>query len=143
LGAAVIALAGTAAALATRGGNGATPPFPVRPVITLDANGPIGSGVLSPDGHSVVYSGMAQSGNARAFYIPRLDPLPAREIAGTEGSTRAPAFSPDGKWIAFIVGRRSLVKVPLEGGAPVRLASVPDYGGIAWAPRRAIIIRRG
>jgi len=143
LGAAVIALAGTAAALATRGGNGGDDAFPVRTVITLDANGPIGSGVLSPDGHSVVYSGMAQSGNARAFYIRRLDQLTAREIAGTEGSTRAPAFSPDGKWIAFIVGRRSLVKVPLEGGAPVRLASVSDYGGIAWSPSGQIVVGAG
>ena len=42
-------------------------------------------------------------------------------------------FSPDGKWIAFIVGRRQLVKVPVDGGTPVALAPVPDYGGLEWA----------
>jgi serine/threonine-protein kinase len=143
LGAAVIALAGIAVTFAMRAGRGGDDPFPVRTVITLDANGPIGAGVLSPDGHSVVYSGMAQSGNGRAYYIRRLDQLTAREIAGTAGSTRAPAFSPDGKWIAFIAGRRSLVKVPLEGGTPARLASVPDYGGIAWSPSGQIVVGAG
>ena len=39
---------------------------------------PLALGVLSPDGHSVVYSGMAQSGNGRAYYIRRLDQLTAR-----------------------------------------------------------------
>ena len=143
LGAAVIALAGIAGALATRGINGGGDPFPVRTVITLDANGPIGSGVLSPDGHSVVYSGTAQSGKGRAYYIRRLDQLTAREIAGTERSYRAPVFSPDGKWIAFILGRRSLVKVPLDGGAPVTLASVPDYGGLAWSTSGQIVLGAG
>jgi eukaryotic-like serine/threonine-protein kinase len=143
LGAIAIALAATAAALVTRGGNGGDDAFPVRSVITLDANGPIGPGVLSPDGHSVVHSGMAQSGNGRAYYLRRLDQLTAREIAGTEGSSRAPAFSPDGTWIAFIVGRRSLVKVPLERGGPVTLASVPDYGGITWSPSGQIVVGAG
>jgi len=143
LGAAVVALAVAAAALARRGGKDGEDPFPVRTVITLDANGPIGSGVLSPDGHSVVYSGMAQSGNGRAYYIRRLDQLTAREIPGTERSFRAPAFSPDGKWMAFIQDRRSLVKVPLDGGAPVTLAAVPDYGGLAWSRNGQIVLGAG
>jgi serine/threonine-protein kinase len=143
LGATVIALVATAATLATRGSSGGDEPFPVRTVITLDANGPIGSGVLSPDGHSVVYSGLAQSGNGRAYYVRRLDQLTAREIPGTERSFRAPVFSPDGKWIAFILGRRSLVKVPLDGGAPVTLASVPDYGGLAWSRTGQIVLGAG
>ena len=143
LGAAVIVLAATSALLATRRGNGAGDPFPVRLELTLDADGPIGPGALSPDGQSIVYSGAAKSGNGRAFYVRRLDQLTSREISGTDRSFRSPVFSPDGKWIAFILGRRRLVKVPVEGGAPVTLAAVADYGGLDWSPTGEIILGFG
>jgi len=32
------------------------------------------------------------------------------------------------------------VKVPLDGGAPVTLASVPDYGGLSWSRNGQIVI---
>ena len=143
LGVAVIVLSGVAALLATRIGNTAVDPFPVRTVITLDADGPIGPGVLSPDGQSVVYSGTARSGNGRAYYLQRLDQLTPREIQGTEGAWRSPAISPDGKWLAFILGRRRLVKLPLEGGSPVTLATVSDYGGLDWSSAGEIILGPG
>ena len=143
LGAAVIVLAAISALLATRRGYGAGDPFPVRLELTLDADGPIGPGTLSPDGHSIVYSGAAKSGNGRAFYVRRLDQLTSREISGTDRSFRSPVFSPDGKWIAFILGRRRLVKVPVEGGAPVTLAAVADYGGLDWSPTGEIILGFG
>ena len=41
-------------------------------------------------------------------------------IPGTEGG-RNPAYSPDGQWIAYAVGRE-LFKRPLVGGSTVRLA---------------------
>ena len=143
LGAAVIVLAAISALLATRRGYGAGDPFPVRLELTLDADGPIGPGALSPDGQSIVYSGAAKSGNGRAFYVRRLDQLTSREISGTDRSFRSPVFSPDGKWIAFILGRRRLVKVPVEGGAPVTLAAVADYGGLDWSPTGEIILGFG
>jgi len=143
LGAAALVLAAIAAALAARLGRNAGDPFPVRTEITLDADGPVGAGVLSPDGQSVVFSGAARSGNGRAYYVRRLDQLTSREIPGTDRAWRSPAFSPDGKWIAFIQGRRRLVKVPLDGGAPVTLAPVGDYGGLDWSPTGEIILGFG
>ena len=144
LGAVVIALAGVIAMLATRAGNnGADDPFPIRTVITFDAEGSIGPGALSPDGQSVVYAGGAPAGSGRAYYLRRLDQLTSRLIAGTEGAWRSPVFSPDGKWIAFIQGRRRLVKVPLDGGAAVTLAAVADYGGLDWSPTGEIILGPG
>jgi Tol biopolymer transport system component len=142
LGAAAVAFAGIAATLATRVGRSAPDPFPVRAEITLDAEGPIGPGVLSPDGRSVVFSGGARA-RPRGYYLRRLDQLTSREIPGTENSSRSPAFSPDGKWIAFVQGRRRMVKVPLEGGAPVTLADVADYGGVDWSARGEIIFGPG
>jgi len=142
LGAAVIALGVATGLLATRWGSVADS-FPVRSVISLDSGGPIGTGVLSPDGHSVVYSRGGRSAVGLAYYIRRLDQLTSREIAGTDKVTRAPAFSPDGKWIAYIQGRRQLVKVPVDGGAPVTLAAVPDYGGLDWSPTGEIVVGAG
>jgi eukaryotic-like serine/threonine-protein kinase len=142
LGVAVVLFAAGAAALATRVGN-TSDPFPVRMVITRDAEEAIGPGVLSPDGQSVVYAGQTRSGVNRSYYIRRLDQLTARAIAGTEGSWRTPVFSPDGKWIAFVVGRNRLVKVPIEGGAPVTLAEVADYGGLDWSPTGEIVLGPG
>jgi serine/threonine-protein kinase len=142
LAAGVIALGGTVAALAMRRGPGGDA-FPVRTVITGETEGPIGSGLLSPDRHSVVYGGEAREGSGRALYVRRLDQLASHQIAGTNGVFRSPVFSPDGKWLAFIAGRRRLVKVPVDGGSPITLASVPDYGGLDWSPHGEIIIGGG
>ncbi len=142
LGAAVVALA-AALSVVVRCAPANANPFPVRTVITLDTEGPVGPGVLSPDGQSVVYSGAARSGNGRAYYLRRLDQLTSLEIPGTAGAWRSPVFSPDGKWIAFVLGRRRLVKLPLDGGAPVTLATVPDWGGLDWSPKGEIILGAG
>ncbi len=140
--AAVIALGGLAAALATRRGTAADDVFPVRAVITDDAHGPLGVGVISPDGHSVVYVAGGREGG-RKLFLRRLDQLTSRQITGSDGVAQAPAFSPDGKWLAFIADRRRLVKVPVDGGAPITLADVADYGGVDWSPAGEIIVGAG
>jgi eukaryotic-like serine/threonine-protein kinase len=142
LAASVVALAGVVALLARRAGV-SDDPYPVRTTITVDSEAPIGSGILSPDGRSVVYSARSRSGPGRALYLRRLDELAGREIPGTNDAYRAPAFSRDGKSLAFIVGRRRLVKLPLEGGSAVTLAAVADYGGLDWAPSGEIILGAG
>ncbi|CAA9273657.1 MAG: hypothetical protein AVDCRST_MAG54-3155, partial [uncultured Actinomycetospora sp.] len=84
---------------------------------------------LSPDGRAVVYVGAGGAGPlyfVRRLYVRRLDAPAARALAGTEGAY-APAVSPDGRWVAFLAEGR-LKKVPLDGGAPVVLADVPDFG---------------
>ncbi len=141
LGTVVIALI-AAVVLARRDRDGADL-FPIRTVLTADGEGPIGPAALSPDGHSVVYSGQARSGRGRVLYLRRLDQLTSREIAGTNAPAGAPVFSPDGKWVAFIAGRRQIVKVPLDGGAPVTLGNVPDFGGIDWSPNGDIVVGAG
>ena len=103
---------------------------------------PRGSAVLSNDGHSVVYVGPAAAGTGSVLYLRRLDQLKAREIAGT-ANPAAPVFSPDGKWIAFVAGRRKIVKVPLDGGAPVTLTDVADNGGIDWSSTGDVVFGPG
>ena len=118
-------------------------PFPVRFELSADAQDPVAEGVLTPDGRAVVFVG--QAGNGRALFIHRLDQLESRAIPGTErlAPWGAPAVSLDGKWVAFIANRRKLMKVSLDGAAPVSLSDVADFGGVAWTPSGDIVFGQG
>jgi serine/threonine-protein kinase len=63
----------------------------------------------------------------------------ARPIAGSEGGT-SPFFSPDGRWIGFIAGGR-VRKAPVEGGAPITIASDanPNFPSAAWLDDGTIV----
>jgi Tol biopolymer transport system component len=54
---------------------------------------------LSPDSREIVYAGTAESGEA-GLYLRRVDGGAAVRLT-EEASDNAPAFSPDGQWIAF------------------------------------------
>ncbi len=147
LGAAVILLAAVSAFLATRSGNQAEA-FPQRSIISAEDEGSIGYPVLSPDGQSVVYPGRSRDGNSWVLYLRRLDELTSREIAGTKSPFEgrpfgAAVFSPDGKSVAYVAGRRRLVRVAIDGGSAVTLAEVPDYGGVDWSSSGEIVLGSG
>jgi serine/threonine-protein kinase len=87
---------------------------------------------VSPDGRSIVYSGVSPV--ERQLYVRRLDDLEARPIPNTEGAY-SPFFSPDGHWVGFVAGDK-MKKVDLLGGPAVTVA---DFGqgtllaGAAWS----------
>jgi serine/threonine-protein kinase len=147
LGALVMVLAATTAWLAIRVGSVADP-FPIRSEISnAGAPGaigerPRGSAALAPDGHSVVFVTQASSGSGSELAFRRLDQLTVRPIPGTANAA-SPVFSPDGKWVAFIMNRRRVLKVPLDGGPAVPLGDVPDNGGIDWGARGDIVAGAG
>ena len=78
---------------------------------------------LSPDGSTIAYMGP----DAR-LRVRRIDQLDARTIEGTRGY--GPFFSPDGRSIGYKSGGR-LMKVSIEGGTPVELATGADFMGSA------------
>jgi len=87
---------------------------------------------LSPDGSTLVYVA-TRDGQPQQLFRRRFDELEGTAIPGSSGASD-PVFSPDGRWLAFITGAQ-LVKLPLEGGAPIRLAGVPasTTRGVAWS----------
>tara|TARA_R110000782_G_scaffold160247_1_gene252287 strand:+ start:2197 stop:5043 length:2847 start_codon:yes stop_codon:yes gene_type:complete len=65
--------------------------------------------------------------------IRRLDSAGLIPVTGPGPGSRQPAFSPDGRWIAFVEGSSDLMKVEVSGGRPVRLASLPAIiTGVDW-----------
>ncbi len=138
LPAVVVAVAVVAAALAWR-----LKPQPARPALVGRFRYLLPAGqsfshverhvlAISPDGSEIVYTSGDQ------LYLRALNTLGAQRIAGTAPDLYEPVFSPDGKWIAYFTPGSPLVlqKIPVSGGAPVTLCSLPggfsDYG-ISWS----------
>jgi Tol biopolymer transport system component len=98
----------------------------------------LGSLAVSPDGSVIVYRGGAD--RRAMLYRRSAGVMNAEPIAGTEDA-HAPAFSPDGRWIAF-TANNAIWKVPIEGGTRVRLASSPGGGvGLSWTEHTIVAAR--
>jgi serine/threonine protein kinase/Tol biopolymer transport system component len=89
---------------------------------------------VSPDGRQFVYS------TSKGLYLRSVDELTAKLVAGTEGPTLEPFFSPDGKWIAYVSGSdRKLKKIAVNGGAPVVLCDITSFVGGRWNEDNTIV----
>ncbi len=115
---------------------------PVRFVLNFAANerwvDPVGSPfALSPDGTLLAYIGIAGGGN-RQLYVRSLAELAAHALPGTDRAMQ-PFFSPDGRWIGYYNGAQ-LMKVPVQGGTPLALASLPLLQGASWATADQIVV---
>ena len=119
-----------------------------RLLLTPSPTAPLVSGAgtdvtISPDGTRIVYLGDAPQGG-RALYVRELGGLEPVAIAGTEvpsDFTNAnPSFSWDGLSIVFRAARKGILKVPLGGGVPIRVADdEPGFLGAALGPGDEII----
>ncbi len=93
--------------------------------------------VFSPDGRSLVIPGMRS--NVRQLFLLRLADGHPTLIPGS-ADARPPAFSPNGRWLAFCAGGK-LLKVALDGGSPIVLAEA-DGLGLAWLDDQTIVYNR-
>jgi Tol biopolymer transport system component len=98
---------------------------------------------LSPDGASVAFAWAPNLETSPQIYVKRnRDSAPVRITdARVEGIIQSPAWSPDGKWIAFkreFKWSSNLSVVPSAGGAPekklVDLKSMHLAHAIDWSP---------
>ena len=84
--------------------------------------------VMSSDGNHVLYRTFV--GNTAKLYLRGIDSLSAVPVPGTDGVSTS-AFSPDGRWIAFM-NEHALWKVSREGGTPTKLVDDVDGLGVDW-----------
>jgi eukaryotic-like serine/threonine-protein kinase len=133
LGVALIATIGLAAGQWNAARRNA--PEVVRFTLGLPSSGKIG-GVqgtniaISPDGRTVAYV-LAEAGYSPRIYVRRLDDDAPRLLAGTDGAQQ-PCFSPDGRWIGYLIGD-VVWKVEVAGGTPVVVGSVNGAPvGLTW-----------
>lgn len=118
-----------------------------RPVVPLDLYHLriAGQAALSPDGSRVAYvvtqADSATNRYKRELWIARTDGSGARRLTWLNVSAGAPAFSPDGRQLAFVSARdgkpAQIWILPLaEGGEAWPLTSLETgAGGPAWSPR--------
>jgi Tol biopolymer transport system component/predicted Ser/Thr protein kinase len=92
---------------------------------------------LSPDGTLLAYAG-SNSGGGRQLFVRSLAELAAHALPGTDRAMQ-PFFSPDGRWIAYYNGAQ-VMKVPVGGGTPLSLATVPLLQGASWATDDQIVV---
>ena len=91
---------------------------------------------VSPDGKSVVFA--VTQGGVSHLELRQLGQRAATPIPGTEGG-HTPFFSPDGQWIGF-VGQRAIYKLPLSGGAPLKVTEAPFVSlGADWGADGSIV----
>jgi serine/threonine-protein kinase len=84
--------------------------------------------VLSPDGRTLVFAAGDETQGRRSLFVRPLGADKAVALSGTEGA-HSPFFSPDGRQVAFFA-QGNLMRVPVEGGAPVKIG-----GGITATGR--------
>ena len=93
----------------------------------------------SPDGKLLAFSDRASSNQPTSIYLVSLDSLTFRKLTspGLPGDYN-PAFSPDGKTLAFNRGSQgvtSIYTLPVTGGEERRLIAGSQFGwGLAWTP---------
>ncbi len=103
---------------------------------------PVLEPVISPDARTIVYTVTTRSLERakQSINLWRVDPdgTRARALTTGENSNQSPAFSPDGRRLAFLSTRSGEAQVwilPMEGGEPERKTSFPGgVGEFLWGP---------
>jgi Tol biopolymer transport system component/DNA-binding winged helix-turn-helix (wHTH) protein len=98
-----------------------------------------GGSAVAPDGRTVVF--VASRNGKTRLWLRSLDSKDARELPGTDDAQN-PFWSPDGKSVGFMAGRR-LRTIDLAGGPPQDLADASRSTRGAWCEDGTILFSPG
>jgi DNA-binding winged helix-turn-helix (wHTH) protein/Tol biopolymer transport system component len=90
---------------------------------------------MTPDGQRVIYT--AGTVGAQRLFVRRMDRVEATPLPGTDGG-HGPFVSPDGRWVGFFANG-ALRKVPIDGGEPQVICTVPTGVGGTWLSDEEIV----
>ncbi|MGH9524370.1 MAG: protein kinase domain-containing protein, partial [Terriglobales bacterium] len=129
----------TVAGLLLRSQGNAVPPIVGRFAIPFPTTaGALGFNpgiAISHDGRTVA---LVAAGAQSQLYVRVLDHSDYVEVPDSAHANNMPAFSPDGRWLAY-VRAGNLMKWPLAGGSPVAVAGVGKVDGLVWTTDDEII----
>lgn len=94
----------------------------------------------APDSRRLAY--VAEAGGTRHLFLYDFDRAQSRQLTQAAANDSDPTFSPDGRWLAFLRGRRQVLALNLASGEEKPLASALVNGGaffgggriLAWSP---------
>ena len=92
---------------------------------------------LSPDGRILAFQGFDANGK-QAIWIRPVDSLTAYPLAGTEGVTGRPFWSPDSRYLAYFDGRQ-LKKIPVAGGPSQTIGEAENGADGSWGSAGVIV----
>jgi len=103
----------------------------------------IAGAAIAPDDQRVAFT--VQGRGLTHLYLMNTDGTGTRRVAEELDIRGAPAWSPDGRWLAVAAtrdGEPRLFKIPVDGGAPVPL--VQEYStDPAWSPSGRFLVYSG
>ncbi len=102
----------------------------------------IGGVAIAPDGATIVYTVSSTVWDDNRYdtelWLVRPGEEPLQLTRTADGSSSSPAWSPDGRWIAFTANRgddRQIYLIESRGGEAWALTEVDDgVGGFEWSP---------
>ena len=81
----------------------------------------------SPDGTRIAFARGADSTAQRDIFVMNADGSGLAPVVATASDERDPAWSPDGRWMAFVDGRPGITVMRLDGS---RTELLPDVGDV-------------
>jgi len=115
------------------------PELPAPRLVQLSSSRHAGNASFSPDGNEVVYASTGERGEDNwDLWLKMVGEAESRRLTTDPAADGLPAWSPDGKQIAFVrfpagAAGRIYVVSPL-GGSERRVVDFPADGGISWSP---------